>query len=164
MSKIFEALENAEKQRLRKVSSSFLKPKEEKKASSVPEAKEATKEAKTETPAPSRAPEAREVKKAAPVMGPVAGPTTTPPPTPTPSRAPEPQEVKRSAPVMGPVGGFGTAPFPKPKEEQKASSVPETKEATRDAKPETPASSRAPEAREVNKAAPVMGPVAGPTT
>ncbi len=66
MSKIYEALENAEKERLRKGSSPFPKPREEKKTTPVLEPKSE----RMERPALSPAVAAKEEKKAAPVLEP----------------------------------------------------------------------------------------------
>jgi len=89
MSKIFEALENAEKQRVtainRKVSLP-LGPREEKKTSPIPEPKTE----RLERPAPSPPPEPKEEKKIAPVVGPISAPPLAP------------KEEKRTAPVSQP--------------------------------------------------------------
>jgi exopolysaccharide/PEP-CTERM locus tyrosine autokinase len=128
MSKIFEALENAEKQRLRKGSSPLLQPREEKKTSPAPEPKSGW----VERPALSPAPEPREVKRTAPVVGPRITPAPvlreenkTPPALeskserlerPAPSPAPERREVVSTAPVMTPKEEKRIAPVPQPKE------------------------------------------------
>ena len=78
MSKIYEALENADKEKLRKGSSAFLGPKVEKKPESVLGTKEEKKtaivlepkEQRMGRPAPSPAPEPKEEKKTAPVPDP----------------------------------------------------------------------------------------------
>ncbi len=80
MSKIYEALENAEKERLRKGSSPFVGPKVEKKPESAPEPKQETKTAIVLEPKEQR-------------MG-----------RPAPSPAPEPKEEKRTTPVPEPHG------------------------------------------------------------
>jgi len=148
MSKIFEALENAEKERLRKDPATFLEPKVEKKTELVVGPKEEKKtlsvlEPKSESmekPVPTAAPEAREVRKTPPVLGskeekktaPILGPREEKLGRPGENAqeqratelrkgfapAPEPKEEKRTPPVLGPKEDKKTAPVLKPKGER----------------------------------------------
>jgi hypothetical protein len=117
MSKIFEALENAEKERVRKGSAPFPEPKAEKKTELVVGPKEEKKtapilgprEEKLGRPGESAqeqratelrkgftpAPEPREEKKTLPVLEPKSERMERPAPT----AAPEPREVKKTPPV-----------------------------------------------------------------
>jgi len=143
MSKIFEALENAEKERLRKGSSPFPKATEEKKIAPALEPKSE----RIERPATSLAPEPREEKKTAPIVG----------PRPTP--APEPKVEKKNAPIPGPkevrVERPAASFSPEPREEKKTLPVLEPKSGW---VMERPASSPVQEHREVKRTTPVVGP------
>ena len=147
MSKIFEALENAEKQRLRNGSSPFLKENEEKKIAPALEPKSE----RIERPATSLAPEPREEKKTAPVVG----------PRPTP--APETKVEKKPAPIPGPKEVHVERPAnsfsPAPREEKKTLPVLEPKSGW---VMERPAPSPVPEHREVKRTTPVVAPAFTP--
>ena len=136
MSKIFEALENAEKERLRKGPAAFLEPKVEKKTELVVGPKEekkttpilgpreeklgrpgenaqeqkATELRKGFTPAP----EPKEEKKTLPVLEPKSDRMERPVPT----AAPEPRELKKTAPVLGSKEENKTALALEPKQER----------------------------------------------
>ena len=145
MSKIYEALENAEKQRLRKGSSPFPEPKEVKKTAPVLGPKEERKTAPVTEPkgarmersAPSFTPEPVEVKKTVPFLEPKEEKKTAPVPGPGPVLQPTPppaaQEERRTAPVMGPR----STPIPAqaPKEERKTAPVPPPKEVRMERQP-----------------------------
>ncbi len=121
MSKIYEALENAEKERLRKGSSPFVGPKVEKKPESVLGTKEEkktaivleSKEQRMGRPAPSPAPEPKQEKRTAPV------------PEPDGARVERQQIVLPPKTVSQPIVG--------PKVEKKPESVLGTKEETKTA-------------------------------
>jgi len=136
MSKIFEALENAEKERLRKGPAAFPEPKAEKKTELVVGPKEEKKtapilgprEEKLGRPGESAqeqratelrkgftpAPEPKEEKKTLPVLEPKSERMERPAPT----AAPEPREVKKTPPVLGPKEAKKTAPVLKPNGER----------------------------------------------
>jgi protein-tyrosine kinase len=133
MSKIFEALENAEKERVRKSPAPFLEPKAEKKTELVVGPKEEKKtapilgprEEKLGRPGESAqeqratelrkgftpAPEPKEEKKTLPVLEPKSERMERPAPT----AAPEPREVKKTPSVLGSKEENKTAPVPEPK-------------------------------------------------
>jgi hypothetical protein len=112
MSKIFEALENAEKERVRKSPAPFLGPREEKSGRPGESAQEqrATELRKGFTPAP----EPKEEKKTLPVLEPKSERMERPAPT----AAPEPREVKKTPSVLGSKEENKTAPALGPKEER----------------------------------------------
>ena len=136
MSKIFEALENAEKEKVRKSPAPFLEPKAEKKTELVVGPKEEKKntpilgprEEKSGRPGESAqeqratelrkgftpAPEPKEEKKTLPVLEPKSERMERPAPT----AASEPREVKKTPPVLGPKEAKKTAPVLKPNGER----------------------------------------------
>jgi len=136
MSKIFEALENAEKEKVRKSPAPFLEPKAEKKTELVVGPKEEKKttpilgprEEKLGRPGESAqqqratelrkgftpAPEPKEEKKTLPVLEPKSERMERPAPT----AASEPREVKKTPPVLGPKEAKKTAPVLKPNGER----------------------------------------------